>query len=585
MINWADFHFLRPWWLLALPLVFVVFYFFSVKGRAKTTWEKVIDPHLLPYLFHQRARRESKHKALWHISFLVLALIAIAGPTVNKIASETSFSKPPLIICLEVSPHMLSKDVTPSRWKRALFKLEDLLRLYPGGEVALIAFAGDAHMVVPFSNDYQTVLTMAKVLSPDVMPIKGVNLASAIELAKSISKKTPRAEIVVMTSSNFDKLAIDTHDLIMPLIVWAFASEAGGPLLRSDGSFEQSRGGEPAISKLQSDKLAELSRLPLVKTMVYTPGPQDVETVIRALATDAAVKSKREEIYDQWNDLGPYVLAVAMVLFLVSLLTGRQSSLLLCVLLMLPPSRSHASIADWFLRRDQQAQKALEDNDPTKAATLFDDDFRKGTSYYRAKDYDKAIEHLSKVNTSDGQYNLGNALAQKKQYQEAIQAYDRALKLDPQNADAKTNKELLEKNQQQQEQQKDQQKDQGEKSEQEKQQEQPSDNKQEEQQKQDKSSESDNKQDQEQQNKSGEQKESEPKKDEGKEQQSESQPKPEQTPQQQEKNVDHKPMESKPSDEKLDPQTLYRFQQLEQNNNLFLKRKFQYESQKRKVGQ
>jgi Ca-activated chloride channel family protein len=139
-------------------------------------------------------------------------------------------------------------------------------------------------------------------------------------------------------------------------------------------------------------------------------------------------------------------LIVAMVMLLVSFFFAPEFHFLFCLLILISPSEIKAlGIADLFLRKDEQGHAALLRGDPKKAAQLFEDDLRKGGAYYRAKEYDKAIEHFSQVASSDGFYNLGNALAQIGKISDAIKAYEQALSLDKSNHDAKANKELLEK--------------------------------------------------------------------------------------------------------------------------------------------
>lgn len=63
-----------------------------------------------------------------------------------------------------------------------------------------------------------------------------------------------------------------------------------------------------------------------------------------------------------------------------------------------------------------------------------------GVAAYRAKDYAEAIATFSGIDSADGQYNLGNALAKSGRYDDAIAAYDGALKLQPKMADAIANR-------------------------------------------------------------------------------------------------------------------------------------------------
>ncbi|HXW53587.1 MAG TPA: VWA domain-containing protein, partial [Myxococcota bacterium] len=185
-MDWEVLHFLRPLWLLLLPLV-IVAYFFRIDGL-HSVWARVVEPHLLPHvLCSKNPRPKARFKTFFLPAVLFLLILSLAGPTMKKMPTDVSYNRAPLILCLEVSESMLLRDIEPSRLKRAIYKIEDLLRLYRGAQVALIAFAGDAHLVVPLTDDYNTLLSLAKSLSPDLMPIKGVNTGSALEMAAQIT--------------------------------------------------------------------------------------------------------------------------------------------------------------------------------------------------------------------------------------------------------------------------------------------------------------------------------------------------------------------------------------------------------------
>ena len=87
----------------------------------------------------------------------------------------------------------------------------------------------------------------------------------------------------------------------------------------------------------------------------------------------------------------------------------------------------------------------MQAGDAERAAQLLKDPAWKGSAQYRAGNYEKALENFSALNNADAFYNRGNALAHLGRLQEAISAYDQALKQDPQHADAQHNKALVEK--------------------------------------------------------------------------------------------------------------------------------------------
>ena len=64
MNTFAEFHFLRPAWLLALALIPLAWWFWRhVRGEAGN-WQAVVDAHLLPHLVETTQER-SRHGGIW----------------------------------------------------------------------------------------------------------------------------------------------------------------------------------------------------------------------------------------------------------------------------------------------------------------------------------------------------------------------------------------------------------------------------------------------------------------------------------------------------------------------------------------
>ena len=164
---------------------------------------------------------------------------------------------------------------------------------------------------------------------------------------------------------------------------------------------------------------------------------------------------------DQWYEAGPWLL---LILLPIAALSFRRGYLLIIVLCIVPTSKSYAlEWQDLWMTADQQGYQAYQNGDSNSAAESFQNREWKAAAHYQAKQYQQALETLEGVNSSRGIYNKGNTLAQLERYQEAIAAYDQALQLEPENADARTNKAVVEKLlQQKQQEQKQEQSDQNE---------------------------------------------------------------------------------------------------------------------------
>ena len=103
------------------------------------------------------------------------------------------------------------------------------------------------------------------------------------------------------------------------------------------------------------------------------------------------------------------------------------------------------NLHDLWVNKDHIAQQMMDKADFANAFQTFERTDWKATAAYRAKQYMDASNLFATLNTADGYYNQGNALAFQGQYQQAIAAYDNALKLDANHKDAIYNRNLVEK--------------------------------------------------------------------------------------------------------------------------------------------
>ena len=92
---------------------------------------------------------------------------------------------------------------------------------------------------------------------------------------------------------------------------------------------------------------------------------------------------------------------------------------------------------------DQQGELLMQQGKPAAAAHTYRDPRHKAYAELQAGDFQEAAKHFAAFNDSNGNYNRGNALAQAGKLDEAIKAYDAALAHDPNDQDARHNRDLV----------------------------------------------------------------------------------------------------------------------------------------------
>ena len=462
MASSADFHFLRPLWFLGLIPAVLVLALFQWRKRSAGNWAQIINPALLPFLM-QGETGKKRHSTAWLITGLalvwLLSCISLAGPTWQQLPQPVHKEDSALIVVFDLSPSMLAEDIKPSRLVRARYKLIDILKKRREGFTALVVYGGEAHTVSPLTEDSNTIISLVPILHPTLLPEYGSNTEEAIEIALelAINGGYEQADILLIT----DGVARSAFGTIQSMVsqagkfrlsILGVGTDQGAPIPLGDGGFVKDSRGAILIPKLGASSLQALSSAQGGNYQTITAGDSDIEqmlAVTEQLFPDATRELDRS--FDLWDDQG-YWLAILLLPAL--LLSFRKGAVVTLVFAPLMFSSHPVEALDWkdlWQTPDQQGAQALEDGDLEAAQSLFNDSQWRGSAAYKAGNYDQAIDDYLGAETADAHYNRGNSLAKSGDLEGAIEAYNQALKQQPEMEDAAANRDLVEKLKEQQE--------------------------------------------------------------------------------------------------------------------------------------
>lgn len=448
-----QFHFLRPWWLLALaPAVLFTIILWAQKHRARQ-WQQIIAPELLQHLLDGQTTRINPLTLIALLVGWVLAVLAMAGPTWEKRPVAVEKNQQALVIMLDLSPSMMSEDIKPSRLVRARLKMIDLLRERKDGQTALLVYAGDVHVVTPLTDDIETIVNIIPALHPNVMPVEGSNTEAALERGLKLLKDAgiAQGDLLLITDgvipdAQYRIIETMQHNNQYRLSILGVGGSEPTPIPSSKGGFVRDAKRNIVTTQLNAGELQSLANQTRGRYRTLANNTSDIDYLMDLPAPQKQETQKVEREFDSWYDRGHWLALLILPMVLYCFRRGVLLSLLLLPALALFPNESYAfSWDDLWKNKNQQAYEQLQQQNAKEAAQLFEDPQWKASAQYRAGDYEGAAQLFSQLDGAEAHYNRGNALAKAGKLPDALKAYDEALKIQPDMADAKKNRQVVEK--------------------------------------------------------------------------------------------------------------------------------------------
>ncbi len=477
-------HFLRPQWLWALiPAAVIYGLIRSIKHRQNQATNMINDV-LYNYLTQGGSQTQSTQR-LWPLLLgAVLAIVAMAGPTTQKIPKPVYDIAQAKVIVMDMSLSMRATDIAPDRLSRMSYKAIDLINANNGGEIGLIAYAGDAFVISPITTDGTNLNALIPGLRPEIMPEFGSEPELALEKAALMLEQAGylNGDIIWFTDGvDYDQMPGLTSLLqSMPhrVSILSVGTPDGAPIKLTNGQLLKDSSGAIVIPRLDNASLQTLAGITNGAFTPITADEQDIKIIMQVADTLLADATKLNTLQgDDWYELGPYLLLP--IIFIV-LLYSRKHWVLLLTIVLLPlcgltlqqpafaqamPQKSSADLPSPpsselnavqsirtpldFLppalqNNNQKGLRAFQNGDYATSQSLFTDPEWQAQAQYAQGEYAEALAHFAQTDDALSQYNAGNSLAKLGQYDKALEAYQRANSLDSDFIEAQENQAALE---------------------------------------------------------------------------------------------------------------------------------------------
>lgn len=479
--------------LLVLPPALLAFFWWSFRTR-QTLMKQFIQARLLPGLVSGVASRRQKLKSACLLLGVAGLIFALARPQWGFSWEQVNVRGVDIVVAIDTSKSMLAEDIAPNRLQRAKLAALDLMQLAKSDRLGLVAFAGSAFLQCPLTIDDTAFRQSVETLNVNTIPEGGTSLSEAIQTAQSAFKEGENHRILVLMTDGEDQdsgaveAAKKAAQAGLRIYTIGIGTTAGELLRITDAQgnsdYVRDDQGNVVKSHLNEELLREIAGA--TEGGFYLPlrGAKTMDQLYEEGLAKLPKSEHQQKLVKQFEERYHWPLACAIVFLIIEVLVPERKREKATAAVALPSGKTKVGAASLLLLlaflagnvaaspssalreyRSGNYEGALKDYEALLEKKSDDPrlHFNAGAAAYRIRKFDEAakefnaaiatpdlkLQALAYYNRANAQYWMGekNADSSKRSevWQKAIQDYDSSLKLNPQDADAKFNRDLVKK--------------------------------------------------------------------------------------------------------------------------------------------
>jgi Ca-activated chloride channel family protein len=475
MISWAAPKLL--YLLLALPLVPLGFAAGWLVSRRRLA--RFADRELGPQL------ADSRHPGLWWLKAalftlgLGLLVVAAARPRWGEKLQIYKGRGIDVVVALDASKSMMAQDIRPSRLQRAKVELSQILESLAGNRAAIVAFAGEAHVMCPLTADVEAAKLFLDIIDPQAMPRPGTNIQRALEVSASLftpQEEGSRAVILITDGDNLEgdpsAAARMLKDLGARLYIVGVGTQEGSTIPDVSGGSTTYK--KDAEDKLVVSRLAERLLLVMARETdgrYYRSEGLSLDNLASELDRLRKKELEGGEFVEREERFQGFLLFSFILLFLSVFISDRRGAwfnfprlefirlkfhILVVFAGLFLAETAMAGVGAKMRAGNAQMRKGnfQEAHDRYQEALVLEPDnprihynlgralHKQGKHQEAASEFQLAMLSKNRKLQSRAMYNIGNSAYRQGGLDQAIQAYTMSLLFNPNDLQAKQNLEL-----------------------------------------------------------------------------------------------------------------------------------------------
>ena len=321
------------WGLLTLPLFALLFVY--AYHRRKKLAARFVSLSMLPKL----STSVSPWRRLAKVTILLFAIaflfVALARPQWGRKMEHIERRGLDLVLLQDISLSMLAEDVKPNRLTRSRHEISAFLESLSGDRVGLVAFSGEALVMVPLTLDYGTVQMMLRELTPGwLMP--GTNLEKAIRKGMDLYRNSGSAgqySVMILMSDGEEleaaavNAAKEAAEMGIRIYTIGIGSREGVPIpvpsKNGEVAYKKDMQGNIVTTRLEDGTLQEIASVTGGLYFYANPGEFQLQKVLSEIAS-LEKKEQSSDRMENYQDRYQIFLALAALLFLIEALVSER---------------------------------------------------------------------------------------------------------------------------------------------------------------------------------------------------------------------------------------------------------------------
>lgn len=483
------------WALAGVPLLAALLAL-SVARRRRALLA-LAEARLLPDLVTSVRTEWRVARAILACGGVVFLVLALARPQWGMSLDPVMRRGVDVVLAFDVSTSMLAEDVAPSRLAAARSAAARLLDELSGDRVAVVAFAGSAARLCPLTLDHAAAKLFIDALSPDLLSEPGTSMATGLEEVMAVFPDEQRRFKTAVLFGDGEDQTGETDAAVrkaaeagVVVHTVGVGTRAGGPIPLRDArgqvqGYKEDSAGRVVTTRLQEEALGLVAESTGGLYFPATPGGGEIDKIAERIG-EMDQREMKQRLLARYEERFQIPLALALLCFGAELLLPERRRLraaaralgraaVIAIAAALAAGAPHAASASRLMQEGNEAYAAGNYDEALKLYTQAQAEapdaaevqlsignvlFKKGDFQGAREAYARAKRARDRALAESAHYNAGTASLAAGKPGEALEEFVDALKLDPEDHEARRNLELALRQLQQQQQQQQQPRDQ-----------------------------------------------------------------------------------------------------------------------------